>query len=209
MYLIQNKNGSYVKTGINGIVLTSNESLADSFQSRRTATDFITKNFNKKQRKYYTTVYISGMTDPLERSEKDTSVSIVKTDDTKKNHGKQIQDFVEQELALDIEKYKEEMNKYDGIILDLRHYIRNENTKLNASWGYKIAKSLQIVERKRVECKKEYQRLVALREGILKAIEDSQTFEYEPYKNRVIEDVFEFVNTTVAANDVKQILDVK
>lgn len=203
MYLIQNKNGSYVKLGIKGIItLTSNESLADSFQSRRTATDFITKNFNKKQRRYYTIVYISGMTDPLERSEKDASFSVIMPDGIKKScykkdHGKQIQDFVEQELALDIEKYREEMNKYDGIILDLRHYIRNENTKLNASWGYKIAKALQIVERKRAECKKEHQRLTALREGVLKAIEDSQTFEYEPYKNRVIEDVVEFVNSTV------------
>ena len=65
--------------------------------------------------------------------------------------------------------------------------------KANACMGYKIFKRLQEVERKRANCKKELQRLVKLQSGIQNAITESENFEYEPYRNRIIENMLEFI----------------
>ena len=79
------------------------------------------------------------------------------------------------------------------MILDIRHYIRDENMNANACMGYKIFKRLQIVERKRVVCKKELQRLLKLQTGIQNSITESENFEYEPYRNRIVTDMIGFI----------------
>ena len=85
-------------------------------------------------------------------------------------------------LTPKIEKYTTELKKYDGMILDIRHYLRDEHTKLNACQGYKVASVLQELERGRADCKKELQRFVMLKSSIIKACSDSKAFEYDEYK---------------------------
>lgn len=96
-------------------------------------------------------------------------------------------------LTPEIEKYLQKLQEYDGMILDIRHWLRNENTKLNVCQGYKAVKRLQDIERARSACKKELQRVLLLRKAVNKACQDSLSFEYDEYKNRQIEDVRAFI----------------
>ena len=85
------------------------------------------------------------------------------------------------------------MKPYDGMILDIRHWLRNENTKLNVCQGYQVVKKIQDIERARETCKKELQRVTALRNAVRKACQESVSFDYEDYKNRQIDDVRAFI----------------
>lgn len=49
------------------------------------------------------------------------------------------------------DKCVEKLQYYDGVILDIRHYIRDENTRLNACQAAKILYKLQQVERSRAD----------------------------------------------------------
>ena len=79
------------------------------------------------------------------------------------------------------------------MILDIRHWLRDENTKLNVCQGYQVVKRLQDIERERAACKKELQRVTMLRDAVKKACRESVSFEYNEYKNREIEDVRAFI----------------
>lgn len=79
------------------------------------------------------------------------------------------------------------------MILDIRHYLRNKDTKLNACQGWKVMVKLQKIERERADCKKELQRVAMLKSSIKKAVKESEQFEYDEYKNREIENVAEYI----------------
>ena len=101
--------------------------------------------------------------------------------------------FVDTYLTPEIEKYSKELSRYDKQIQDIRHFIRDESTKLNAYQGYQVFAKMQELERKRVSVKKELQRYAYLRARINKAVRYFEDFEYEEYKNREIEDVRAFL----------------
>lgn len=193
MYCITNSNGQYLKISLEGKVqFTNNESLAEHFNSEREATDFIRKTFKKKTRRNYRAVncdvgFVSDLSKAYQLVEKEKSAD---------RYAKSIEGFervIGTYLDPEIEKYTQELQKYDGIILDIRHWLRDENTKLNACQGYQVMKKLQDIERKRVECKKELQRVAILRGNIRKACNKAENFEYEEYKYRQIEDVSVFI----------------
>ena len=72
--------------------------------------------------------------------------------------------------------------------------MKNTRTKkLNVCQGYQVVKKLQDIERARAACKKELQRVSALRNNVRKACQESVSFEYEDYKNRQIDDVRTFI----------------
>ena len=169
MYHIQDKNNQYLKITLdNKITFTTNESLADVFPSEREATDFIRKTFKKKTRRNYRAVncdvgFVSDLSKAYQLVEKEKSAD---------RYAKSIEDFervIGTYLDPEIEKYTQELQKFDGMILDIRHWLRDQNTKLNACQGYQAMKKLQDIERKRVECKKELQRVAILRGNIRKA----------------------------------------
>ena len=192
MYLIQDTNNRFIKkTTNNQITYTYSESLADVFPSEREANDFIRKMFSKKARKKYRAV----------KSENDSELELVplKPEVAKEstvNLKSSIDSFnetIHTHLDPEIESYSKKLQEYDGMILDIRHWLRDENTKLNVCQGYQVVKKIQDIERARETCKKELQRVTALRNAVRKACQESVSFEYEDYKNRQIDDVRTFI----------------
>ena len=192
MYRIQDSNNRFIKkTTNNQITYTYSESLADVFPSEREANDFIRKMFSRKARKKYRAV----------KSENDSELELVplKPDVAKEstvNLKSSIDSFnetIHTHLDPEIESYSKKLQEYDGMILDIRHWLRDENTKLNVCQGYQVVKKLQDIERARETCKKELQRVTALRNAVRKACQESVSFEYEDYKNRQIDDVRTFI----------------
>ena len=192
MYLIQDTNNRFIKkTTNNQITYTYSESLADVFPSEREANDFIRKMFSKKARKKYRAV----------KSENDSELELVplKPEVAKEstvNLKSSIDSFnetIHTHLDPEIESYSKKLQEYDGMILDIRHWLRHENTKLNVCQDYQVVKKLQDIERAREACKKELQRVSALRNNVRKACQESVSFEYEDYKNRQIDDVRAFI----------------
>ena len=198
MYLIKDSSGKYVKTTVDKLLFTTNATMADTFRSQREAADYIRKRFSKKRRRFYKTVYINDVVEPLSsaktsiKTNKDISTEINKIDWFGKSQ-KQINIIVQQQLNPLIEQYRSELMQYDDVILDLRHYIRDETTKANACWGYMIFKAMQDAERKRADCKKELQRILLLKTNLEKSLISTQEFEYEPYKYRVIQDIEQYI----------------
>ena len=175
----------------NKITYTYSESLADVFPSEREANDFIRKMFSKKARKKYRAV----------KSENDTAAEFIPLKPSSaeestvklKSSINSFDETIHAHLDPEIEKYSQELQKYDSMILDIRHWLRNENTKLNVCQGYQVVKKIQDIERARETCKKELQRVTALRNAVRKACQESVSFEYEDYKNRQIDDVRTFI----------------
>ena len=192
MYQIKDTNNRFIKKTIdNKITYTYSESLADVFPSEREANDFIRKMFSKKARKKYRAV----------KSENDTAAELIPLKPSSaeestvklKSSINSFDETIHAHLDPEIEKYSQELQKYDGMILDIRHWLRNENTKLNVCQGYQVVKKIQDIERARETCKKELQRVTALRNAVRKACQESVSFDYEDYKNREIDDVREFI----------------
>ena len=192
MYRIQDTNNRFIKKTMNNqITYTYSESLADVFPSEREANDFIRKMFSKKARKKYRAV----------KSENDSEIELVPTkpntaEESTVNLKSSIDSFdetIRTHLDPEIEKHSKKLQEFDGMILDIRHWLRNENTKLNVCQGYQVVKKLQDIERAREACKKELQRVTALRNTVRKACQESVRFEYEDYKNRQIDDVRAFI----------------
>ena len=196
MYLIKDRKGRFLKiTHNNNISYTTNESLAEHFPSEREAADFLRKMFSKKQRKIYKVV--QDINKPL--SDFITKHQLIQSDILNQNYDKYSNtiigfgNFVDTYLTPEIEKYSKELSRYDKQIQDIRHFIRDENTKLNACQGYQVFIKIQELERKRVGVKKELQRYAYLRARVNKAVRYFEDFEYEEYKNREIEDVRAFL----------------
>ena len=197
MYLITNKNGKYLKETLDSISFVSNVIIAEKFNSQREASDYIIKHFPKKKRRYYRISFVSDIDDNFTASTSNTPENPAEPQPQAAeclSFTETIQQAINTYLSPDIDKYKAELKQYDDMILDIRHYIRDENMNANACMGYKIFKRLQIVERKRVICKKELQRLLKLQAGIQTSITESENFEYEPYRNRIVTNMLEFID---------------
>lgn len=93
--------------------------------------------------------------------------------------------------------YIDKLQYYDDIILDIRHYIRDENTRLNACQAANVLYRLQRIERKRAEVKCELNRIGQVIDTFTDAINVAKTFEYAPYKPRVIKDMDEFLKKEI------------
>lgn len=197
MYLITNKNGKYLKETLDSISFVSNVIIAEKFNSQREASDYIIKHFPKKKRRYYRISFVSDIDDNFTASTSNTPENPAEPQPQAAkclSFTETIQQAINTYLSPDIDKYKAELKQYDDMILDIRHYIRDENTNVNACMGFKIFKRLQSVERKRVICKKELQRLLKLQAGIQTSITESENFEYEPYRNRIVTNMLEFID---------------
>ena len=130
MYRIQDSNNRFIKKTVdNKITFTYSESLADIFPSEREANDFLRKMFNKKARKKYRVV----------KSENDSSVELIplKPNTTSEESTANLQlsidsfdETIHVRLDPEIEKYSQKLQEYDGKILDIRHWLRDENTRV-------------------------------------------------------------------------------
>lgn len=109
----------------------------------------------------------------------------------------QINTVIHNKLSEQREIYRDKLKYYDDVILDIRHYIRDESTRLNACQAANVLYRLQRIERKRVEVKRELQRIDYVFSTISSAISNADKFHYEPYKPRVIQDMEEFLSKKV------------
>jgi len=192
MYLIKDRIGRFLKVNIdNKIKFVNNETLAEVFPSEREADDFIRKTYKKKTRKNYRVVKCDN--DFVPELKTYQSSNDKKVNDKFVKSIQAFDEIVNTYLNPEIEKYSKELSRYDKQIQDIRHFIRDENTKLNACQGYQVFIKIQELERKRVGVKKELQRYAYLRARVNKAVRYFEDFEYEEYKNREIEDVRAFL----------------
>lgn len=192
MYLIKDRLGRCLRINIDDkIKFVNNETLAEVFPSEREADDFIRKTYKKKTRKNYRVVkcdndFVPELKTYQSSNDKEVDNKFVKSIQA-------FDEIVNTYLNPEIEKYSKELSRYDKQIQDIRHFIRDENTKLNACQGYQVFIKIQELERKRVGVKKELQRYAYLRARVNKAVRYFEDFEYEEYKNREIEDVRAFL----------------
>ena len=192
MYLIKDRLGRCLRINIdNKIKFVNNETLAEVFPSEREADDFIRKTYKKKTRKNYRVVKCDN--DFVPELKTYQSSNDKKVNDKFVKSIQAFDEIVNTYLNPEIEKYSKELSRYDKQIQDIRHFIRDENTKLNACQGYQVFIKIQELERKRVGVKKELQRYAYLRARVNKAVRYFEDFEYEEYKNREIEDVRAFL----------------
>lgn len=74
------------------------------------------------------------------------------------------------EIAVEYDKYIEELKQVDLEIQDVLHFI--ENGKFNVVQGYDFAKQIQILRQKRRHVKNEIEPLQSLIEGYIKKNQD-------------------------------------
>ena len=106
---------------------------------------------------------------------------------------KTVKHSVDQIFSTKRNKLSENLKYYDDVILDIRHYIRDEETKLNACQAAKVLYKLQTIERKRSEIKKELQRVDGILRGFGCLVKDTENFAYDKYKPRVVQNIKEYL----------------
>lgn len=104
-----------------------------------------------------------------------------------------VKDNIRNKLLQKKNKCSEKLQYYDDMILDIRHYIRNDKTKLNACQAAKVLYKLQKIERCRVDVKRELQRIQQIFQSIDDVIKTANNFKYDDYKPRVIHDMSDFL----------------
>ncbi len=83
----------------------------------------------------------------------------------------------------------EKLSYCDRVILDIRHYIRDENTKLNACQGYKVFKMLQEIERERLAVKTEMAKINEALTNMQQTDSKVKNFAFPPYNPRAVQDI--------------------
>lgn len=185
MYLISDQCGRYIKTTASKMTLTTNENLADNFFTLQEAMDYINNHIVKKKRHTYSPVEIRTSTPKLLPKRETSNVF----DRVRISLGGMLQE--------ELNELEKQLDRYDNIILDIRHYIRDENTKVNAAQGFVIFRKMQEVERERAKCKHRLTQLQMLQGSIDKQICKAESFEYEEYKPRVVADMDRFLRGEV------------
>lgn len=94
-------------------------------------------------------------------------------------------------------KYMDKLRYYNDAIMDIRHYIRDASTELDTEQAAQVLYRLQQVERDRATVKRELRRISTVFDSINSAIEVADTYDYEPYKPRVIVDMYNFLQRGV------------
>lgn len=189
MYVIRERSGKYLKSTSNKITLTTNETLANNFSTFQDAFDFINNRIAKRRRNLFTPVEIRV-------ESKKVSKLIPEYPLGDSNIYNKIEESIEILIKEEIARLEKKVDYYDDVILDIRHYIRNDNTKVNACYGYKIFQLLQLVERKRISCKEEIIRLNKFQYKFDNLLGSVSTFSLEPYKPRVLNDIENYISGT-------------
>lgn len=110
---------------------------------------------------------------------------------------KEVRKSIINQLSDKQHEYLDKLQYYDDVILDIRHYIRDESTRLNACQAANVLYRLQRIERKRAEVKCELNRIYQVFDSINNAIQVANEFNYVPYKPRVIDDMDEFMRKEI------------
>lgn len=188
MYVIK-KEGYYVKILNNKPSLVTTVDRATKFSAGE-AEKYINNQIKKNVREQYIVEKIDNK--PKEHKLNDIpEPEFVKTDVI--SSLKSVRKLVDEKLCNKQNEYKDKLQYYDDIILDIRHYIRDKNTRLNACQAANVLYRLQRIERKRAEVKRELKRIGYVYDSLNNALSVADEFDYSPYKPRVIKDIDEFM----------------
>ena len=193
MYNVIKKSDYYVKAVGNSPVLVSTLDKATLFKVGE-AEKYIKNRIRKNVRNEYQIVQTEIQDVPSKISD------IPKPEFQKSSVTSELKDIkesVHKKLSDKQNMYKDKLQYYDDVILDIRHYIRDENTRLNACQAANVLYRLQRIERKRAEVKCELQRINQVFDAINTAISKADDFSYVPYKPRVIENMDEFLKKPI------------
>lgn len=193
MYNVIKKSDYYVKAVGNSPVLVSTLDKATLFKVGE-AEKYIKNRIRKNVRNEYQIVQTEIQDVPSKISD------IPKPEFQKSSVTSELKDVKEsvyKKLSDRQNMYKDKLQYYDDVILDIRHYIRDENTRLNACQAANVLYRLQRIERKRAEVKCELQRINQVFDAINTAISKADDFSYVPYKPRVIENMDEFMKKSI------------
>ena len=190
LYIIQKvgQGNLYVKVERGIPVIVTDINKATQF-SKNEAEKYINNQIRKSQRELYYVSESKSKTTILKQnnSESNTIKNQVVTE------LKSIKSDIVRKFSKQKDKCIEKLQYYDGAILDIRHYIRDTNTKLNACQAAKVLYKLQQIERCRADVKREIARINLIQDTIDSTINNADNFEYAPYKPRVIEDMDNFL----------------
>ena len=193
MYNVIKKSDYYVKAVGNSPVLVSTLDKATLFKVGE-AEKYIKNRIRKNVRNEYQIVQTEIQDVPSKISD------IPKPEFQKSSVTSELKDIKEsvyKKLSDRQNMYKDKLQYYDDVILDIRHYIRDENTRLNACQAANVLYRLQRIERKRAEVKCELQRINQVFDVINTAISKADDFSYVSYKPRVIENMDEFMKKPI------------
>lgn len=200
MYLIQDNTGKYCKTKPKGKpVFTPKIQDAHSFPSEREASDFLRKHWNKKTRAHFRVIQHEEYKSEFQTVEIFDRIEHVKSLDLGFSIAEMEKD-IESKLTEQIELRKADVKRAEGKLSDIQHFLLSPDTHLNVYQCYLTVQKLQELLRERCESKKEFQRLSILRAETNKAFKMAENFEYDSYKNKVIDDVKEFLFADMKTN---------
>ena len=86
-----------------------------------------------------------------------------------------------------------QLNYYDNAIIDILHFIGDENCRLNAVQLCKVAQKLQEFERGHTKTKKELRRIESIMDKVNSIKNDASNFNYMPYKPRVLHSIDDII----------------
>lgn len=179
IYILK-KNNYYVKVCNNKPTLISNVTQATKYLTSAQAENFIKNNIKGSDK----VNYIVSKLETQSNETKDNSV----LDDLKS---------MTKQFATKYSSKKAELSsiiqKCDKIILDIRHFARDNSTRLNACQAAKTFYKQQQIERERLEAKTELSRILEVERQINKAISVADKFEFGDYKPREIKDMSRYI----------------
>lgn len=189
MYIIQKigQDNLYVKVERGIPVIVTDINKATQFRKNE-AEKYINNQIKKSQREFYYVSECKGKTILKQNISENNTIKNQVVSELKSIKSEIVRKFSRQK-----DMCTEKLQYYDGVILDIRHYIRDENTKLNACQAAKVLYKLQQVERSRSDVKREIARINLIQDTIDSTINNADNFEYAPYKPRVVEDMGKFL----------------
>lgn len=90
-------------------------------------------------------------------------------------------------------RLEESLEYYDNAVIDILHFLGDENCKLNAAQLCKVAKKLQELERGHTAAKKELNRMKTVINAVYDIGAKASEFDYQPYKPRALQSLSEII----------------
>ena len=104
-----------------------------------------------------------------------------------------ISSYAENKFSALKRRLEESLEYYDNAIVDILHFLGDENCKLNAAQLCKVAKKLQELERGHTIAKKELNRLKSVISEVYDIGLKAGEFDYQPYKPKAIHNLSEII----------------
>ena len=177
----------------NGIPTLTTDINKATMYSENSADNYINTNIRKEVREQYKAVQLSSeKCTPPKHTMHNTSPTLSMPPQSYRNISSDISRITEElnsEYTHALNMLAEKLSYCDRVILDIRHYIRDENTILNACQGYKVFKMLQEIERERLSVKTEIAKINEALTDMKQTDNKIRNFTFPPYNPRAVQDI--------------------